>query len=691
MTVTGSGPDSPLISVRDLRISFDGGSKTVVDGVSFDLHRDEVLGIVGESGSGKTLTCLSLLSLLPADASAEGSIELSGTRVIGASELTMRRLRGREVGVVFQGALAGFNPVQTMGDQIAEALKQGGMNSRRARDERVGELLEIVGIGNPRQRAKQYPHEFSGGMRQRAMIAMALANDPEVIIADEPTTALDITVQAEILNVLRRVKERTRCSIILVTHDLGVVAGIADRVLVMYGGRIAEVGPTDDVFLSSAHPYTRALIACRPRIETHASPEPIPGSPPVSVDSVTGCIFHPRCGRAALPDPCEQTRPVGVAVAPGHEAACHFAREVAAQPIELALPEPVVADVSVGQSPDAGPLLEVVDLVKHFPARGRGIFGKGVIHSVCGVSFALGRGETLGIVGESGSGKSTIARCILGLEKPTSGQIRFGGVDTAAMSRREIGGFRKRVQIVFQDPYSSLNPNMTVNAIVGDPLRVHGVGSPERQSRVADALRMVGIDPTRGSRLPRSFSGGERQRIGIARALVLEPELLVLDEPLSALDVSVQAGIIRLLQRLQRSLNLAYIVIAHDLAVVRQLAEQVVVLHAGKIVELGGRDEVYEQHAHPYTQALLSAVPTTDPNAERVRERIVLQGDYPDPVAPPSGCRFRSRCWLAADVCATQEPLLELRGGEHPVACHFADDLAANVGAVETIRPGGAS
>jgi peptide/nickel transport system ATP-binding protein/oligopeptide transport system ATP-binding protein len=360
---------------------------------------------------------------------------------------------------------------------------------------------------------------------------------------------------------------------------------------------------------------------------------------------------------------------------------------VSAQPIELGLPELIVADAPVERAADSEPLLEVVELVKHFPARGRGIFGKGVIHSVCGVGFTLGRGETLGIVGESGSGKSTIARCILGLERPTSGQVRFRGSDTAEMSGREMSDFRKRVQIVFQDPYSSLNPNMTVNAIVGDPLRVHGVASSERQSRVADALRMVGIDPARGSRLPQAFSGGERQRIGIARALVLEPELLVLDEPLSALDVSVQAGIIRLLQRLQRSLGLAYIVIAHDLAVVRQLAARVAVVHAGKIVETGGRDEVYEQHAHPYTRALLSAVPTTDPNRERVREHIVLQGDYPDPVDPPSGCRFRSRCWLAADICSSEEPLLELRGGAHPVACHFADQTPAGFGAAGSVRP----
>jgi peptide/nickel transport system ATP-binding protein len=500
-----------------------------------------------------------------------------------------------------------------------------------------------------------------------------MANDPDVLIADEPTTALDVTVQAQVLDVIRRVHERTGSAIVLVTHDLGVVAGIADRVAVMYAGRLVETADAVTIFHRSAHPYTRALLRSLPRLD-EPSPGPlsgIDGNQPSPADLPPGCAFHPRCPLAVAPGICDREVPALAPVgAAGHESACHRAED-AARPAEVTGPRaggaPAVA--RAGE-----PVLTVRDLVKHFPPRrGRGRGAAGVVHAVCGVSFEVAAGETLALVGESGSGKTTTARMVLNLLPATAGAVSLRGQDVLASGGRDLRALRRHMQIVFQDPYASLNPRRSIGATIAAPMRVHGASGSESRARAEELLSLTGLDPADFHRYPHELSGGQRQRVGIARALALEPELLVLDEPVSALDVSVRAGVVNLLEALQDRLALAYVLIAHDLSIVRHAADRVAVMFLGKIVETGDRDAVFRRPSHPYTQALLSAVPVPDPLVERGRRRILLTGEQPDPTSPPSGCRFRTRCWKAQDVCADEEPALVERGQGHPVACHFAE------------------
>ena len=664
----GAAP-ATVLSVRDLRVRFptDDGPLQAVDGVSFEVHQNEVLAVVGESGSGKTVTMLATLGLLPPSAEASGEVIFDSRDVLGLPERELDRLRGRRIAIVFQEALAALNPVQRVGDQVAEAITIHDHHLPRRRvQERTIELLDLVGISDPAIRWRSYPHELSGGMKQRIVIAMAIANDPEVLIVDEPTTALDVTIQAQVLEVLRRVQQRTRAAIVLVTHDLGIVAGVADRVAVMYAGRVVEATGVRELFSSPSHPYTRGLLASLPRIDRHGSTSRlagIPGSPPSLVAVPTGCPFHPRCGRAELPDPCATAVPELGSVNSGHRAACHFAGEdpiasVGAASLDAPRAAPASTEV----------VLEVQDLVKHFPGRGDDV------HAVCGVSFTVGRGETLGLVGESGCGKTTTARLILNLLPATTGSVRYRGDDVLAARGRDMRALRRQMQVVFQDPYASLNPRRSVGSIIAAPLRVHGMYRHGGAARVEELLALTGLEPAHANRFPHEFSGGQRQRVSIARALALEPRLLVLDEPVSALDVSVRAGIVNLLEDLQDRLGLAYLFIAHDLAVVGHISDRIAVMYLGKIVETGTRDDVLIRPSHPYTQALLSAVPIPDPALEVSRTRVVLTGDLPSATSPPSGCRFRTRCWKAQDICADEEPVLVDRGQGHPVACHFASE-----------------
>jgi peptide/nickel transport system ATP-binding protein len=640
-----------------------------VDGVSFDVHQNEVLAVVGESGSGKTVTMLATLGLVPTTAEISGQVCFAGRDLLQLPEPELSRLRGRHLAMVFQEALAALNPVHRVGNQIAEAITTHDRDIPRARvHERVIELLQLVGIPDPAGRAESYPHELSGGMKQRVVIAMAMANDPDVLIADEPTTALDVTIQAQVLDVLRRIQEKTRTAVVLVTHDLGIVAGLAQRVAVMYAGRIVETADVRRLFTAPAHPYTRGLLASLPRVDHHRSParlEGIHGQPPSLVAVPSGCPFHPRCPQVRLPEPCATVVP---ALAPAgmaeHLAACHFAGEPVTVQASSRPSRGRVDDVR----PPAAAILDVQNLVKHYRARRRR-----EVHAVCGVSFTVARGETLGLVGESGCGKTTVARLLLNLVPATSGSVRFEDEDVLATSGRKMRELRRRMQIVFQDPYASLNPRRSVGSIVAAPLRVHGLYRNGGAARVDELLSLTGLDAAHANRFPHEFSGGQLQRVSIARALALEPQLLVLDEPLSALDVSVRAGIVNLLEDLQARLGLTYVFIAHDLAVVRHIAHRVAVMYLGKIVEIGSRDDVFVRPSHPYTQALLSAVPIPDPDREASRRRIVLTGDVPNPTSPPSGCRFRTRCWKAQDVCAHEEPELVDRGQGHPVACHFAE------------------
>jgi peptide/nickel transport system ATP-binding protein len=679
-----------VLEVSGLSVTFptrDGDVRAVRD-LSLALEPGETIGIVGESGSGKSTVALAVLGLLPRGARVTGSVRVAGRELLGLPEADLAKIRGGTIAYIPQDPLTSLNPAFPVGWQVAETLWTRGLASKERAREKAVELLDLVGIPQAARRVDDYPHEFSGGMRQRVVIAIAMACDPDVIIADEPTTALDVTIQAQVLDALRAARDRTGASLLLITHDLGVVAGMADRVLVMYAGKAVESGTADAVFYASRMPYTIGLLGSLPRVDPGSGPRaalrPIPGSPPSLIGLPAGCPFAPRCP-AVVPE-CRETEPALAPVESGHSAACHRARSL--PPDLFAVPDPGSAVPPRSTEPDPGaepattddgedaPLVQVRDLVKHFPVKGGRVVRHQVAtaHAVDGVSFELTGGETLGLVGESGCGKSTTARALLQLLPATSGSVRYDGAELTGKSRREMRPYRQQLQVVFQDPFASLDPRMPVGEIVAEPLKVHGrwtrSGGP---ARVDELFSLVGLNPEHRSRYPHEFSGGQRQRVGIARALALGPRVLVLDEPVSALDVSIQAGIVNLLEELQDRLGLAYLFIAHDLSVVRHICDRVAVMYLGRIVESGSAPAVYEHPSHPYTQALLSAVPVPDPVIERGRRRILLTGDVPSAVAPPSGCRFRTRCWKAQDICATQTPALTERGQGHPVACHFAD------------------
>jgi glutathione transport system ATP-binding protein len=667
---TGSGS---LLSVTDLTISIptENGLIEAVRGISLDIAAGETVGIVGESGSGKTMLALSVLGLLPRRAQVSGSVLLDGEDLLQVSEAQWRQVRGNRVAMVFQDPMTALNPMYSVGWQVAECLRLHRRGTSADATKRAIELLDLVGLPEPARLARRFPHELSGGMRQRVVIAMAIANEPELLIADEPTTALDVTVQAQILDLLKSVQHETRAAMILITHDLGVVAGVADRVLVMYAGKAVEIGGVDAVFAEPRMPYTAGLLASLPSLEQRRDRlAAIRGLPPSGMGYGPGCAFVPRCPLAA--DVCA-SQPALMPVGPAHVAACHFADRTA----ELAtMTEPAPAPAApASAAPDNasndGPVLVVTDLVKHFHVRGASFRSVSTVQAVSGVSLELRAGQCLALVGESGCGKSTLARLLLRLEEPTAGSIRLGGRELVGMREDELRPIRRQMQMVFQDPYSSLNPRLSVAEIVGEPLLVHKIG--DRAERVRGLLESVGLDPASGVRFPGEFSGGQRQRIGIARALALEPQTIILDEPVSALDVSIQASVLNLLRDLQRTRHMAYLFIAHDLAVVRQVADDIAVMYLGLIVEQGPADDIYARPAHPYTRALMSAVPIPDPERERSRQRILLSGEVPSPASPPSGCRFRTRCWKADDRCATETPpLLPIDTGRL-VACHYPE------------------
>ncbi|WP_037080244.1 ABC transporter ATP-binding protein [Pseudonocardia spinosispora] len=677
----------PILQVSDLRVSFpsEAGEVRAVRGVNFTVGAGEVLGIVGESGSGKSVSALATMGLLPPQAEVAGSIRFRGEELLGRSDVAMSRIRGKRISMVFQDPLSALTPIFTVGDQVAEALlvhSQGAM-SKKAAAQRAVELLDVVGIPRAADRAKAFPHEFSGGMRQRVVIAIAIANNPDLIIADEPTTALDVTVQAQVLDVLRTARELTGAGLLLITHDLGVVAGVADRVQVMYAGRVVETAPVDDIFSAPRMPYTLGLLGSLPRLDADRREPlvPIEGQPPSMVDLEPGCPFVPRCPLAV--DQCREEEPA--LEGNGHGTACWRAGELVESEPDAAELFGVSPEVAADVTPRNDDLvLKVTDLARHYPLTKGTVFRRqvGTVRAVDGVSFELRTGEVLALVGESGCGKTSTLMEILGLGKPTEGSIEVLGRDVTGLGRAEKHAIRRDLQVVFQDPMASLDPRLPIGDVIAEPMQVHGVPTQRRTERVRELLRLVGLRPEHAERYPAEFSGGQRQRIGIARALALEPKVLVLDEPVSALDVSIQAGVINLLDELKHRLGLAYLFVAHDLSVVRHLADRVAVMYLGKIIEIGSVDSVFRSPYHPYTQALLSAIPIPDPAVERGRERILLRGDLPSPADPPSGCRFRTRCPLfttlgplAQQLCIDEQPPRAAPPdveSDHEVACHHA-------------------
>jgi len=597
-----------MLEVTDLAIAFptERGARTVVDGVSFRLERGRTLGIVGESGSGKSMTALALMGLVPAPGRVvRGRIAFDGVDITGASEDTLRTLRGGRIAMIFQDPSSALNPVFSVGSQIAEAYRLHHAVSRTEARRRAIAALTEVGIADAALRADSFPHQLSGGMRQRCMIAMALINEPDLLIADEPTTALDVTVQAQILTLMRDVQQRRGLGLVFISHNLAVVSQMADDIVVMQTGRIVEQAPARTLFATPAHAYTRRLI-----------------------DAV------------ALPD---------------HPAS--------------ATPSDDTRDGTAGE-----PLVETIDLQKRFPIRTPGLFGRnlGAVQALNGVSFDIRRGETFAIVGESGSGKSTLAKTLLGLHAADAGAIRFDNAPIAVSIAKRPRSLRRRLQMIFQDPYASLNPRLSAADAICEPLVIHKIGTDaERHARVADAAHAVGIDPAELGKYPHEFSGGERQRIAIARAIIAEPDLILADEPLSSLDVSIQAQVIALLQALKDRLGLTYLFISHDLAVVARLADRVAVMYAGRIVEQAPAESLFANPRHPYTKALLDSVPRLE---AADFSTVTAKGEAPSAITPPSGCPFHPRCTKSQEICANTRPALTAEtasAASHRVACHF--------------------
>ncbi len=686
----------PVVEVKDLSVRFpsEDGVVHAVRGVNLTVNSGEVLGIVGESGSGKSVTSMSIMGLLDPSAKLDGSVKLHGIEILGRSDQYMSKIRGKTIGMVFQDPLSALTPVYTIGDQIVEALQahQPDLSDVDA-VKRAMELLTVVGIPNPEIRIKSFPHEFSGGMRQRAMIAMAIANHPDLIIADEPTTALDVTIQAQILDVLRRAQKETGAAVIMITHDLGVVAGLADRVAVMYAGRVVETGTVDEIFYHSAMPYTIGLLGSLPRLDSRKETQlaAVEGNPPSMLIEPTGCPFAARCPVAQ--PACLDGEPGLLPVksdnpAAPHLAACIRGPEIRAETRKYSdiypLPPAVTPPFTGLPRNERELILDVDDLKRHFPLMKGSVFRRrvGTVHAVDGISFDIRTGETLGLVGESGSGKTTTLLQVLDLIKPQDGTIVVMGENTQDMNSRDRKRVRKDLQVVFQDPMASLDPRLPVYDIIAEPLKHNGWKKADIEPRVKELMKMVGLEPAHVNRYPRNFSGGQRQRIGIARALALEPKLLILDEPVSALDVSIQAGVINLLDELRSKLQLSYLFVAHDLSVIRHIADRVAVMYLGKIVEIGDVDSVFERPQHPYTQALLSAIPIPDPEKERNRNRILLKGDLPSPANPPTGCRFVTRCPVYETlsdsekaVCEAEHPAFTTLAEDHDVACYYPRPL----------------
>jgi len=674
-----------LMQVKNLRTHFGSpeNPKKVVDNVSFTIEAGQTLGLVGESGCGKSVTALSVMQLLPTAARvAGGEVLFKGKDVLKLPPAARRYMRGRHISMIFQEPMTSLNPVLSIRTQLMEAIgksiRQGAPDgavrylSRAERVEQAVEALRLVEMPEPQRRLGEYPHQLSGGMRQRVMIAMAMASRPELLIADEPTTALDVTVEAKILDLLRDLQARLGMSILFITHDLAIIAKMASRVAVMYAGKIVETAPADDLFAQPLHPYTERLLRCRPSRDRRGRElDTIRGMVPSPEDYPPGCRFCDRCPRVF--GPCRMNEPALTAIETDHFVACHL-YSGATRP-EVWTPPAAEAPAATARKPDDGALLDIRGLSMHFPIR-KGILQRvvGHVRAVDGVDMSIRRGQTVALVGESGCGKTTLGKTLIRLLPPSAGSVWFGGQDTMALDKRSLMQFRRNAQIIFQDPYSSLNPRMLVQDIIEEGMKVHriGAGRADRLERIKALLAEVGLEQSAMTCYPHEFSGGQRQRIGIARALAVQPQFIVLDEPTSALDASIQAQILNLLRNLQRRNPrqwLTYMFITHDLGVVEYLSDEVAVMYLGRIVEQASTERLFDEPLHPYTEALLSAVPDLDQKSGR--QRIRLEGDVPSASKPPPGCHFHPRCRHAMAICKeTYPPVTDLGGGRN-VRCHL--------------------
>ncbi len=654
-----------LLRVRGLHVELGSPERPVraVDGIDLDVRPGETLALLGESGCGKSMTAFGVMRLLPPSGRVTaGRVLFDDQDLLALPEREMRAVRGGSLGMIFQEPMTSLNPVMRVGDQIAESIRLHDKENLYRPRERAVELLDAVGIPDPGRRVDEYPHQLSGGMKQRVMVAIALAGKPRLLIADEPTTALDVTIQAQVLTLLKDLRRRTGMAVLLISHDLGVVAETADRVAVMYAGQLVEVCDAETFFDRPAHPYGRKLFSSLPTFGKRGRElEIIPGMVPPLDSDFTGCRFADRCD--FVQDDCRAGEPAWRDLEDGHSVRCFHPRS---GPVEQA---PDGEQNARRRMPGAA-LLDVDDLKVHFPVH-KGVLRrvKGYVKAVDGVSLRLDSSHTLALVGESGCGKTTVGKGILRLIRPTAGRVMFDGDDLAGLSAGALRKRRADMQIIFQDPAASMNPRMPVGEIVAEGLRAQGLGGNReaRQRRVAELLEQVGLPADSAQRYPHEFSGGQRQRICVARALAVEPKLIVCDEPTSALDVSVQAQILNLFTELQQRLKLSYLFITHDISVVSFIAHEVAVMYLGRIVEQGRVDEVLDEPAHPYTRALLSAVPVID--SDQRREVIRLEGDMPSPANPPTGCHFHPRCAYAMPVCRERYPDVNRISASHAAAC----------------------
>ncbi|MSQ20772.1 MAG: ABC transporter ATP-binding protein [Betaproteobacteria bacterium] len=662
--------DAALV-VTNLRTAIAGANETIhaVDGIDLSISPGQTFAIVGESGCGKSMTALSIMRLLPDAARIiDGTVAVDGTDVLALPEAAMRNIRGRRVAMIFQEPATSLNPVLTVGRQIEEVLARHlGLQGPPARARAI-ELLEAVGLPDAASRIDDYAFQLSGGMKQRVMIAIALAGDPNVIVADEPTTALDVTIQAQVLDLLKAMQTKRGTAMLLITHDLGVVAAMAHRVAVMYAGEIVETGERAAFFARPSHPYSRKLFEALPGTAPRGTPlSVIPGQVPSLATAFVGCRFADRCD--LVHERCRQAAPGWSSLSPGHTVRC-FAVEAGTKPPVRAVALPAAVSAAAAGKPNASPLLEVRDLVVHFPIR-KGVLKRTVGHvrAVDGVSLTIQRGQTLALVGESGCGKTTVGKAIVRLVAPTAGRLSINGVDLTNLGGSALRERRADFQIIFQDPFASLNPRMRIEDLLMEGMLTLGVldNHASRSKRIDQLLDQVGLPKVSRGRYPHEFSGGQRQRIAIARALAVNPKLIICDEPTSALDVSVQAQILNVFAELQRELGVAYLFITHNLAVVEYLAHRVAVMYLGRIVEEGEAASVLHAPKHPYTQLLLSAVPRLD----GMTRRGEIIGESPSPIAPPPGCHFHPRCIHARDICRGSYPPAVVVAGDatHRAAC----------------------